>query len=81
MDGRSSRRQKRQSSDSDGSFQSSTGDVVWEAIMPDDDSALRNLAAGLRQVGLGMQRNIEQLTFLLQLANEMLARLEAHVRE
>ena len=49
--------------------------------MPDDDSALRNLAAGLRQVGLGMQRNIEQLTFLLQLANEMLARLEAHVRE
>lgn len=49
--------------------------------MDDDDTALKNLADGLRLVGEGMQRNLDQMTLLLQLANELLTRLETHVRE
>ena len=48
--------------------------------MADDDTALKNLTDGLRLIGQGMQRNVEQMAALLQLADELLARLEGHVK-
>ena len=48
--------------------------------MVNDDTALANLMSGLRLVGQGMQRNLEQMALLIQLGQEMLARLEEHLK-